>query len=66
MSLRRLKHDSTVPYLVYDPNQASTIPAQYKPQDHTPATAVVAVKKTGGICVKTYFERGFGETGTRR
>ena len=47
------------PNFIYDPNQASTIPAQYKPQDHTPATAVAAVKKSGGICVKTYFERGF-------
>jgi len=48
------------PNFIYDPNQASTIPAQYKPEDHTPAKAVVAVKKSGGICVKTYFERGFG------
>jgi imidazolonepropionase-like amidohydrolase len=47
------------PNFIYDPNQASSIPAQYKPQDHTPAAAVAAVKGSGGICVKTYFERGF-------
>jgi len=48
------------PNFIYDPKQASSIPVQYKPQDHTPASAVAAVKAEGGICVKTYFERGFG------
>jgi imidazolonepropionase-like amidohydrolase len=47
------------PNFIYDPNQASNIPSQYKPQDHTPAAAVATVKRSGGICVKTYFERGF-------
>jgi imidazolonepropionase-like amidohydrolase len=47
------------PNFIYDPNQASRIPAQYKPIEHTPAAAVAAVKGAGGICVKTYFERGF-------
>jgi imidazolonepropionase-like amidohydrolase len=47
------------PNFIYYPNQASSIPAQYKPRDHTPAAAVAAVKGSGGICVKTYFERGF-------
>jgi hypothetical protein len=48
------------PNFIYDPKQASNIPTEYKPQDHTPAAAVAAVKNSGGICVKTYFERGFG------
>jgi imidazolonepropionase-like amidohydrolase len=48
------------PNFIYDPAQASTIPSEYRPQDHTPAAAVAAVKRSGGICVKTYFERGFG------
>ena len=48
------------PNFIYDPNQASNIPSQYKPQDHTPAAAVATVKRGDGICVKTYFERGFG------
>jgi imidazolonepropionase-like amidohydrolase len=48
------------PNFIYDPKQASTIPAEYKPQDHTPAAAVALVKRSGGVCVKTYFERGFG------
>lgn len=48
------------PNFIYDPKQASTIPAEYKPQDHTPAATVALVKRSGGVCVKTYFERGFG------
>jgi imidazolonepropionase-like amidohydrolase len=48
------------PNFIYDPKQASAIPSEYKPQDHTPAAGVASVKRSGGICVKTYFERGFG------
>ena len=48
------------PNFIYDPKQASSIPPEYKPEDHTPAAAVARVKSSGGICVKTYFERGFG------
>ncbi len=44
---------------IYDPKQAASIPTQYKLEDHTPAAAVAAVKDSGGVCVKTYFERGF-------
>jgi hypothetical protein len=47
------------PNFIYDSKQSSTIPAEYKPEDHTPAAAVERVKSSGGICVKTYFERGF-------
>jgi imidazolonepropionase-like amidohydrolase len=48
------------PNFIYDPQQASSIPSQYLPPEHTPAAAVARVKDSGGICVKTYFERGFG------
>ena len=48
------------PNFIYDPKQAPSIPSEYKLQDHTPAAAIAAVKNSGGICVKTYFERGFG------
>lgn len=48
---------------LYDTAQTSRIPAEYKPEDHTPAATVAVVKQSGGICVKTYFERGFaGDT----
>jgi hypothetical protein len=48
------------PNFIYDPAQASSIPAEYRPEDRTPAADVARVKRSGGICVKTYFERGFG------
>ncbi|MFZ0805974.1 MAG: amidohydrolase family protein [Candidatus Sulfotelmatobacter sp.] len=47
------------PNFIYDPQQADRIPPEYKPEDHTPAADVARVKSEGGICVKTYFERGF-------
>ncbi len=49
------------PNFIYDPKQASRIPAEYKPEDHTPAADVARVKNSGGICAKTFFERGFAE-----
>ena len=49
------------PNFLYDPAQSSSIPAEYKAQDHTPAAAVAADKRVGAICVKTYFEHGFGK-----
>jgi imidazolonepropionase-like amidohydrolase len=48
------------PNFIYDPRQASNIPPEYKSEDHTVAAAVARVKNSGGICVKTFFERGFG------
>jgi hypothetical protein len=49
------------PNFIYDPKQASSIPSEYKPQDHTPTADVARVKSSGGICVKAYFEHGFGQ-----
>ncbi len=49
------------PNFIYDPKQAASIPAEYKPEDHTPAADVARVKSQGGICVKTFYERGFGK-----
>jgi imidazolonepropionase-like amidohydrolase len=49
------------PNFIYDPKQADRIPAEYKPEDHTPAADVARAKAWGGICVKTYFERGFAD-----
>jgi imidazolonepropionase-like amidohydrolase len=46
---------------IYDPKQAASIPAEYKPEDHTPEADVARVKSQGGICVKTFYERGFGK-----
>ncbi len=49
------------PNFIYDPKQADRIPAEYQPEDHTPAAAVARVKSSGAVCVKTYFERGFAD-----
>ena len=49
------------PNFIYDAKQADRIPAEYKPEDHTPAADIARVKSSGAICVKTYFERGFAE-----
>ena len=48
------------PNFIYDARQAERIPPEYKPEEHTPAADVARVKSAGGVCVKTYFERGFG------
>jgi hypothetical protein len=48
------------PNFIYDSSQASSIPAEYRPEDHTPSVDVARVKRSGGICVKTYYEHGFG------
>lgn len=48
------------PNFIFDPKQAASIPLNYKPDEHTPAADVARVKSSGGICVKTFFERGFG------
>ena len=48
------------PNFIYDPEQAASIPPESRPEDRTPAADVARVKNAGGICVKTFFERGFG------
>ena len=48
------------PNFIVDPAQASQIPSDLRPEDHTPAMAVARDKASGAVCVKTYFERGYG------
>jgi imidazolonepropionase-like amidohydrolase len=48
------------PNWLYDPEHPSNAPQRAELATHTPAATVAAVKASGGICVKTYFERGFG------
>ena len=48
------------PNTLYDPAHPEAFPAQEDPQAHTPRTAVARIQHGGGICVKTFFERGFG------
>jgi imidazolonepropionase-like amidohydrolase len=51
---------SLFPNFLHDPRRPGSIPAGVSPADHTPAAAVARVGAWGGICVKTFFERGFG------
>jgi len=46
--------------LVYEPAQAGQWPNTLDPRDYTPARAVDRVVESGGICVKTFVEPGFG------
>src|SRR5262249_57725488 len=48
------------PNTLYDPAHPEAFPAQEDPQAHTPRAAVARIQHGGGICVKTFFERGFG------
>jgi len=49
------------PNFIYDATHADRIPAEYKPDEHTPEADVARDKSEGAICVKTYFERGFAD-----
>ncbi|HEY8023138.1 MAG TPA: amidohydrolase family protein [Burkholderiaceae bacterium] len=48
------------PNYVIDPEHATPLPADVRPEDHTPAKSVARDKAAGAVCVKTFFERGFG------
>jgi imidazolonepropionase-like amidohydrolase len=48
------------PNFLYDPRQASAIPPEFKAEDQSPAAGIARVKESGGICIKTFYERGFG------
>ena len=46
------------PYMLIEPG--SQAPAGIDPAQHTPQTVISKMKADGAICVKTFFERGFG------
>ena len=48
------------PNTLLDPAHTETFPTSEDPTAHTPRAAVERILKAGGICVKTFFERGFG------
>lgn len=54
------KHWDFFPNFLWDPRQRDSIPARFRPQDHTPKATVARVAAEGGICVKTFEERGYG------
>jgi imidazolonepropionase-like amidohydrolase len=54
------KHWDFFPNFLWDPRQRDSIPARFRPEDHTPKATVARVAADGGICVKTFEERGYG------
>ena len=49
-----------MPYMLMEPRPASPPPPGMKASEHTPQAVVTRMKADGAICVKTFFERGFG------
>jgi imidazolonepropionase-like amidohydrolase len=50
-------------YALYDERQAADIPASIDAVEHTPEAVVEQMADDGAICVKTYYEPGFGSFG---
>ena len=50
------------PNFLFDPAHPVPIPAEMKPEDHTPEAAVARVKASGAICLKTFIEPGIGKS----
>jgi imidazolonepropionase-like amidohydrolase len=48
------------PNFLWDDRAAESIPERFAAEDHGPAAAVQRVAESGGICVKTFWEDGFG------
>jgi imidazolonepropionase-like amidohydrolase len=49
-----------MPYLLVEAPPGSPLPPGVKAGEHTPQAVVTRMKADGAICVKTFFERGFG------
>jgi imidazolonepropionase-like amidohydrolase len=54
------QHWELFPNFLWDPRQRDSIPRRFRPEDHTPKATVARVAADGGICVKTFEERGYG------
>jgi imidazolonepropionase-like amidohydrolase len=51
---------TTMPYMIVEPQAVAALPQGVEAAEHTPATVVARMKSDGAVCVKTFFERGFG------
>lgn len=47
-------------YFLFTPEQRSLLPPSVNAAEHTPEAVVARMSRDGAICVKTYYERGFG------
>lgn len=48
------------PYFLFNSDQETQLPASVNRSEHTPEAVVVRMRRDGAICVKTYYETGFG------
>src|SRR5215470_12889826 len=48
------------PYLLIEPQAVEALPPGIEAAEHSPQAVVARMKADGAICVKTFFERGFG------
>lgn len=49
-----------LPYSLWDAGQGAELPEGIDPAEQTPAAVVARMKADGAICVKTFYEPGFG------
>jgi imidazolonepropionase-like amidohydrolase len=49
-----------MPYLIVEPQGGGPLPPGVDPAAHSPQAVIARMKSDGAICVKTFFERGFG------
>jgi len=49
------------PYMIVERGDESTAPQGLDPAMHTPEAVITRMKADGALCVKTFYERGFGE-----
>ncbi len=49
-----------MPYMIVEPGADARLPPGVDAAAHSPQAAVAHLKSDGAICVKTFFERGFG------
>jgi imidazolonepropionase-like amidohydrolase len=49
------------PYMIVERGDESTAPEGLDPAMHTPEAVITRMKADGALCVKTFYERGFGE-----
>jgi imidazolonepropionase-like amidohydrolase len=52
-------------YLIVQSGEEPRAPAGIDPHAHTPEAVVTRMQADGAICVKTFYERGFGEVDTQ-
>jgi imidazolonepropionase-like amidohydrolase len=49
------------PYMIVQRGEEASAPIGVDPASHTPEAVVTRMKADGALCVKTFYERGFGE-----